>query len=129
MWDRGERGGRTKENSNVAIGVNYCVALFTSWSKYICRLETNITRIKRSQQLLPPFKGEHLEWVWTSWMTPIFPKGNPQGIQMVSSKYPVHPHTPTVIGWIVDVLKLSATKVTHLSSIQGCLTLGSGLRP
>ena len=40
------------------------VASSLSWSKPVCKLGMDITRI--TQRLLPPFKGEHLERAWTS---------------------------------------------------------------
>jgi hypothetical protein len=35
-----------KDDSNVAIGVNYGVASSSSWSNSICNLETGIMRIR-----------------------------------------------------------------------------------
>jgi hypothetical protein len=37
--------------------------------------------LERTQQLLVPFEGEHLEQVWTSRPTPISPKGKPRLIE------------------------------------------------
>jgi hypothetical protein len=45
--------------------------------------------LEAPRRLLPPSKGEHLEQAQTSQLAPI-------GSQMVGSKYPVHPHAPTM---------------------------------
>ena len=67
-----ERIERTKDNSDVATGVNHGVASFLSWSKYVILRQTfeNLVGPKR---LLPPFEGEHLELAQTSWLAPISP--------------------------------------------------------
>ena len=59
---------KKKDDSDVAIGVNYGVASWSSWCKSTCNPETGITRTSRPLpwRLLPPFKGEHLERARTS---------------------------------------------------------------
>ena len=54
-----------KDDFHVATGVDYDVTSFSSWSKSTCNPETGITRIRGAPRLLPPLKGEHLEWART----------------------------------------------------------------
>lgn len=44
-----------------------------------------LRELQGPQRLLPLFEGhKHLEWAWTSRLTPIYPKGKPQGSHIVS---------------------------------------------
>ena len=65
-----------KDVCDVANDVNYDVPSILSWSKSICNLETSMTRIRTLWKTTVFFR-EYFEWVWTSWLTPISPKGKP----------------------------------------------------
>ena len=94
FWWLRRKKERTKDDSDVATSVKYRVALFSSWSKSVCNPETSVTRIRGPPRLLPPFKGEHLEWVQTSWLAPISPNDKPLGSHMIGWKYLVSPRYP-----------------------------------
>lgn len=76
---------RMKEDSDdIVIGMNYGVASFIGWSKFIYNSKMGITRIRGSRRLLPPFEGVHLEQMQTRWPIPIeLPKGKPLGFHEV----------------------------------------------
>lgn len=57
--------------SNVITNMSNGVASFFSWPKSYCNLETTLQEIKGSCIRLPPFENEYLEWMWTSYPTPI----------------------------------------------------------
>jgi hypothetical protein len=56
---------------DIATGMNYGVASYLSWSRFLYNSETDITRIEGPPKITAPFKGEHLEWAWTSRPAPI----------------------------------------------------------
>ena len=61
-------------------------------------LKRALWELQGPQSLLPPFHGEHLEWLQRN---PVSPKGEPLGSHMLGWKYPVHQDTPTMIGWTI----------------------------
>ena len=71
------------DGCDVVIGVNYGVASFLSWSKYIWTPETCIPKMRGPQQLLPHFKGETLKQSSTSL---------PAGIYLPPRAAPRFPH-------------------------------------
>jgi hypothetical protein len=89
------------DDSDVATGMNYGVASFSSWSKSTCNPKTGLVRIRGSPKTTASI------WRWTPWKStdkPVgtyLPKGKPLGFHMVGWKYPVHPDTPTMIGWSI----------------------------
>jgi hypothetical protein len=74
---------KTERQTGVATGMNYGVASPLNWPKSICNPETCTTRITRPGRLLPLFKSEHLQGVWTSGLAPISSKGKPLGTWLV----------------------------------------------
>ena len=50
-----------KDDFNVVTSVNYGVASFSSWSKFIRNIEMGITKIRGAPTILPPSEGAHLE--------------------------------------------------------------------
>ena len=50
---------KKKEIFDVATGMIYGVASFSSWSKSICDSKTNIMRIRGPRRQMPPFEGEN----------------------------------------------------------------------
>ena len=62
------------DDSDVATGVNYGVASSSSWSKSAYNPKKVSRELEGPQRLLPPFKGEQLEWR-TNQLAPISTKG------------------------------------------------------
>lgn len=92
------RRKKKKDDSDVATGVKYGVASFSSWSKSICNLEIDFSRIRGlPKTTASPLEGEHLERA----STPISPKHKPRlRSHMVGWNDLVRPNTPTMIdGW------------------------------
>ena len=97
---------------NVVTSVNYDVAMFFS----ICNPQAHITTIEAPPpQLLPPFKGGHLERVWTSWLAPTSPKGKALGWFEIFDS-PGLPHYDRVDHRDSD-WKLIDRKITHPHAI------------
>jgi hypothetical protein len=66
---------KEKDDSDVVIDIHGVASSFPRSSTSICKTEMGITGIlKGPKRILPPFKGEHLERVLTSRITPISPK-------------------------------------------------------
>ena len=106
--------------------MHYGVALFSSWSKSICDPKTSMTKIRAPKDCWLPFQDFHLERAQTSQPAPISPKGKPLGSHMVGQQFPVHPDTPTMIGWTTGGRvhqKSSALKVAHPSTILSLCSL------
>ena len=111
------RQNERKTTLMLPLGVNYDVASLSSWSISMWNSKTAIAWARG-----PPFEDGHLEHARTSRSAPISPKGKPLGSHMVGWNYPIHPDTPTMIGWIIGVRvdqKSSARKVTHSSTFSG----------
>ena len=69
---------RMKDDSNVAIGVNYGVASSSTWFKFVCNLVN-----KGPSTIIASFEGEHLDRAQTNWLALILLKGKPLGSHMV----------------------------------------------
>ena len=85
--------GRKKEKTTPMLPPVWIMVLLcfrVGLSLYVI-LKMATWELEGPQRLLPPFKGEHLEWVRTSWLAPIFPIGKPLGSQMIGWKFPVSP--------------------------------------
>ena len=63
-----------KNDAIVAVNMNYGVASFSSRLSPYAILKRVLQVIIGPCRLLYLFKGEHLEWVQTSWPALIFPK-------------------------------------------------------
>jgi len=94
-WERGD--------SDVVTGMNCGIALSLSQSNSLCNSKLEIMKLGGSWRILPPFKGEHLEWAQTSQPYLSFPRGKPLVSHMVGRRHPVHPNTPNMIGWTIIV--------------------------
>jgi hypothetical protein len=92
-----------RDDFNVATSLYDGVASSSSYSNFICNSKTDIRRIRGTlKRLLLLFKQKHHEWAQTSGPASNLPKGKPLGSHMPEIwlvEYPVHPYTPTVIGW------------------------------
>ena len=71
------RRDRKRDDSTVATGVDNIVVSSSSLSKSICDPKTGITRIRQLLKTSTSFRGEHLDWAWTSQPALISPKGKP----------------------------------------------------
>ena len=90
---------RNNDDSTVATGMNYGHASFPSWSKSICNPKMGLQGLEAHDECCFLSKVNTSNGAKTRGPAPIFPKGKPLASHMVSWQHPVHPDTPTMIGW------------------------------
>jgi hypothetical protein len=72
---------RKKQRTILMLPLAWDMVLLHCWvgpSLYVI-LKQALRELEGPWWLVPPFKGEYLEWVWTSQMAPISPKGKSLG--------------------------------------------------
>ena len=70
------KGSQKEKNSNVATGMNYGTASFSSWSRESCNKHYRNKR-RGTPKMNAFFKHVHLEWACTSQPTLFSPKSTP----------------------------------------------------
>ena len=113
------RQNEKKDDSNVAIVVNYGVASFLNWVESICNPKMSITRI-RGPQWYTEFFQRRTPWIGMDKSTPISPRASPLVPTWLVENTPFTQFTrnTTVIGWIIGgrVYEKSSArnrKITH----------------